>query len=202
MLKHIKDAVDIAKRCGAKFCTVVPGTVDQQSVQSGDKWNKYGGARLAEGYQLANVIELLRECAEILEPHKLTMVLEPLNWFANHGGTFLQRSDQAYAICKAVNSPSCKILFDIYHQQITEGNLIVNIDNSWDEIAYFQAGDNPGRKEPGTGEIHYKNVFQHIHDKAKASKREFIIGMEHGNSSKGKAGEQAVIDAYRAVDAI
>jgi hydroxypyruvate isomerase len=105
------------------------------------------------------VIDLLRRCAEILQPHDLVMVLEPLNWHANHGGAFLRDSDQAFAICRAVNSPSCKILFDIYHQQITEGNLIPNINMSWDEIAYFQAGDNPGRKEPGTGEINYKNVF-------------------------------------------
>lgn len=201
VLKGIREAADIAKRCGAKFCTVVPGSIDQQSANSGQDWNRYGGSRLADGYQLANVIDLLRECAEVLEPHKLTMVLEPLNWHANHGGTFLQRSDQAYAICRAVNSSSCKILFDIYHQQITEGNLIPNIDHCWDEIGYFQSGDNPGRKEPGTGEIHYKSVFQHIHDKSKATGQQFIIGMEHGNSKKGADGEKAVIDAYRAVDA-
>ncbi|MFK7818429.1 MAG: hydroxypyruvate isomerase family protein [Planctomycetaceae bacterium] len=200
VIKKIKEAVEIAERCNAEFCTVVPGSVDQQSVSSGQKWNKYGGARLAEGYQLGNVIDLLRECSEILEPKKLTMVLEPLNWYANHGGTFLVQSDQAYAICRAVNSPSCKILFDIYHQQITEGNLIPNIDMCWDEIGYFQSGDNPGRKEPGTGEIHYKNVFQHIHTKSKATNRNFIIGMEHGNSIKGKDGEQAVIEAYRVVN--
>ena len=116
-----------------------------------ENFNRYGGARLAEGYQLANVIDLLRECSAILEPHKLTMVLEPLNWHANHGGVFLEGSDQAFAVCRAVNSPSCKILFDIYHQQITEGNLVPNIDHCWDEIGYFQTGDNPGRKEPGTG---------------------------------------------------
>ena len=130
----------------------------------------------------------------------MTIVLEPLNWHANHGGVFLQYSDQAYAICRAVNSPSCKILFDIYHQQITEGNLIPNIDLCWDEIGYFQSGDNPGRKEPGTGEVNYRNVFKHIHDKSKATGREFIIGLEHGNSKPGKEGEQAVIDAYRNAD--
>lgn len=199
VLQKMKDAVEVAKRCGATFCTVVPGSVDQQSMQQ-ENWNRYGGGRLAEGYQLANVIELLRECAGVLEPHDLTMVLEPLNWKTNHGGTFLVRSDQAYAICKAVNSPACKILFDIYHQQITEGNLIPNIDQCWDEIGYFQSGDNPGRKEPGTGEIHYQNVFQHIHDRSQKDKRSFIIGMEHGNSQRGRVGEQAVIDAYRAVN--
>jgi hydroxypyruvate isomerase len=197
VLQKIREAVNVAKRTGAKWFTVVPGSVDQQDPS---KWNKYGGPRLAPGYQSANVIELLRRCAEILEPHELVMVLEPLNWFANHGGVFLQFSDQAYAICRAVNSPSCKILFDIYHQQISEGNLIPNIRNCWDEIGYFQSGDNPGRKEPGTGEIHYGNVFKAIHELSKKEGREYIIGMEHGNSMRGEEGERAVIAAYRAVD--
>jgi len=196
ILKQIRESVDVAKRCNAKYMTVVPGSIDQPLNQK----NMYGGPRLAEGYQLANVIDLLRRCAEILEPHDLVMVLEPLNWHANHGGAFLKDSDQAFAICRAVNSPSCKILFDIYHQQITEGNLIPNINMSWDEIAYFQAGDNPGRKEPGTGEINYKNVFKAIHDRASKEGKNFIIGMEHGNSIKGKEGEEALIAAYRGVD--
>ena len=194
VLGEIKASVEVAKRVNAKWVTVVPGSVDQQNAEG--KWNKYGGPRLAEGYQTANVIELLKRCAEVLEPHGIVMVLEPLNWHANHGGTFLRYADQAYMICKAVGSPSCKILFDIYHQQITEGNLIPNIDLSWDEIAYFQAGDNPGRKEPGTGEINYRNVFKHIHSKG----FEGVIGMEHGNSMKGAEGDQAVIDAYRNAD--
>ncbi|WP_417389532.1 TIM barrel protein [Gimesia sp.] len=185
VLKEIKESVEVAKRVNAKWMTVVPGNLDE-----GPR------SRLAEGYQTANVIELLRRCADIFEPHGMVMVLEPLNWFANHGGVFLQGSPQAYALCKAVDSPSCKILFDIYHQQITEGNLIVNIDNSWDEIGYFQSGDNPGRKEPGTGEINYLNVFKHIHSKG----FEGIIGMEHGNSKPGKEGDLAVIEAYREVD--
>lgn len=185
VLKDIKESVEVAKRVNAKWMTVVPGSVDE-----GPR------GRLAEGYQTANVIELLRRCADIFEPHGMVMVLEPLNWYANHGGVFLQGSPQAYALCKAVDSPACKILFDIYHQQITEGNLIVNIDNSWDEIGYFQSGDNPGRKEPGTGEINYLNVFKHIHSKG----FDGVIGMEHGNSKPGKAGDLAVIEAYREVD--
>jgi hydroxypyruvate isomerase len=160
--------------------TVVPGHVDLSQNM---------------GYQTAHVIETLKRASAILEPHGLTMVLEPLN-FRNHPGLFLSESPQAYAICKAVDSPSCKILFDIYHQQIQEGNLIPNIEACWDEIAYFQIGDNPGRNEPTTGEINYKNVFKVIHDKGYRD----ILGMEHGNSMKGKVGEQAVIDAYHAVD--
>ena len=83
----------------------------------------------------------------------------------DHAGQFLSKIPQAYEICRAVDSPSCKILFDIYHQQITEGNIIPNIDNSWSEIAYFQIGDNPGRNEPTTGELNYQNIFEHIHAK-------------------------------------
>ncbi|WP_164101682.1 hydroxypyruvate isomerase family protein [Candidatus Laterigemmans baculatus] len=196
VLTAIRESVDVARRVGARWVTVVPGSIDQPTPEEAAD-NRYGGPRLAEGYQTANVIELLRRASEILEPHDLVMVLEPLNWHTNHGGTFLRDSDQAYAICKAVDSPSCKILFDIYHQQITEGNLIPNIDHCWDEIAYFQAGDNPGRKEPGTGEINYRNVFAHIHRKGFRG----VIGMEHGNSLSGPEGERAVIDAYREADA-
>jgi hydroxypyruvate isomerase len=191
----MKKSVDIAKRVRAKWMTVVPGSIDQPTGK------KRGGSRLAAGFQLGNVIDLLRQCAEVLEPHELVMVLEPLNWHANHGGAYLEHSDQAYAICRSVNSPSCKILFDIYHQQISEGNLITNIDKAWDEIAYFQAGDNPGRKEPGTGEINYLNVFKHIHQRATDASKDFVIGMEHKNSIPGKEGEAALVAAYRAVDA-
>ncbi|MEM6779719.1 MAG: TIM barrel protein [Planctomycetota bacterium] len=196
ILQAMSDAVDVAKRVGATWFTVVPGSVDQQFVDEDRPWNRYGGNRLAMGYQTANVIDMLRRCVDVIAPHDLVMVLEPLNWYSNHGGTFLQRSDQAYAICRAVDSPACKILFDIYHQQITEGNLIANIDACYDEIAYFQAGDNPGRKEPSTGEINYRNVFAHLHAKGYQG----VIGMEHGNSVKGADGEQRVIDAYRMAD--
>lgn len=179
-LDHIKSSVEVAKRSNAKWMTVVPGHLD---------------LRKDMGYQTANVVESLKRACDILAPHKLTMVLEPLN-FRDHPGLFLTKSAQTYEICKAVDSPSCKILFDIYHQQIQEGNLIPNIEASWEEIAYFQIGDNPGRKEPTTGEINYQNVFKYIHEKGFRG----ILGMEHGNSRKGKEGEQAVIKAYRSVD--
>jgi hydroxypyruvate isomerase len=176
-LNDITNSIEIAKRINANWMTVVPGYCD---------------LRKNEGYQTSNVIESLKQASAILEPHGLTMVLEPLN-FRDHPGMFLQHSSQVYEICKAVNSPSCKILFDIYHQQIQEGNLIPNIEACWGEIAYFQVGDNPGRKEPTTGEINYKNVFKFIYEK----KFNGIIGMEHGNSIDGKAGELAVLEAYK-----
>ena len=179
-LEDIRKSIEVAKRVNAKWMTVVPGHADLKKSM---------------GYQTAHVVESLKQASALLEPHDLIMVLEPLN-FRDHPGLFLTESPQAYEICKAVDSPSCKILFDIYHQQIQEGNLIPNIENCWDEIAYFQIGDNPGRKEPTTGEINYKNVFKFIHNKGFSG----ILGMEHGNSQSGKAGELAVIEAYREVD--
>ncbi|MCB0647366.1 MAG: TIM barrel protein [Saprospiraceae bacterium] len=180
-LDYVTKAVDVAKRVNAKWMTVVPGFVDlRQDI----------------GYQTAHVVESLKRASAILEPHGLIMVLEPLN-FRDHPGLFLNKIPQAYEICKAVGSPSCKILFDMYHQQIHEGNIIPNIDLAWDEVAYFQIGDNPGRNEPTTGEINYKNIFKHIYNKGFKG----ILGMEHGNSIKGKEGEEALLKAYREVDA-
>jgi len=179
-LADIRSSIEVAKRVNAKWMTVVPG---------------YDDLQLQKGYQTAHLIEALRRACDLLEPEGLIMVLEPLNP-RDHAGQFLSKIPQAYEICRAVDSPSCKILFDIYHQQITEGNIIPNIDNSWSEIAYFQIGDNPGRNEPTTGELNYQNIFEHIHAKGYQG----ILGMEHGNSEEGKRGELAVIAAYRKVD--
>ena len=178
MIKDCKEAVEVAKRCNAKWMTVVPGNIERS---------------LSMEFQTANVITALRKAAAILEPHGLVMVLEPLS---DNPDLFLRHSDQAYMICKAVSSPACKILFDMYHMQRNEGDIINNIDRSWEEIAYFQVGDNPGRKEPTTGEMNYKNIFKHIFVKGFRG----VIGMEHGNSKPGKEGELALIEAYRLSD--
>ena len=181
LVNKMKAAVEVAKRVNAKWCTVLLDSYDD-----GTEWD----------YQTANAIENLKRCAEVCEPSGLVMVLEPLNPWIDHPGLFLTRIPQAYQICRAVGSPSCKILDDLYHQQVTEGNLIPNIDMAWDEIGYFQVGDNPGRCEPTTGEINYKNIFKHLYNKGFKG----VVGMEHGNSKPGREGEKAVIEAYRTCD--
>lgn len=175
-------AVDVARRCNAKWMTVVPGAFER---------------RLPIGLQHGNVIDTLRAGADVLEKANLVMVLEPLS---DNPDQFLRTSDQTYMICRAVNSPACKILFDMYHMQKNEGHMIPHIDWAWPEIGYFQIGDNPGRKEPGTGEVNYRNVFKHIAAKMQTDRRDFIFGMEHGNAFPGKDGEQKLIDAYVAAD--
>jgi hydroxypyruvate isomerase len=175
-------AVEVAKRVNAKWTTVVPGRYDV-----GLEWD----------YQTANVIDNLERLCELFEPAGLVMVLEPLNPWKDHPGLFLTKIPQAFQVCRAVGSPSCKILFDMYHQQITEGNIIPNVDRAWDEVAYFQQGDNPGRKEPTTGEMNYRNIFRHIHSKGYTG----ILGMEHGVAKPGIEGEKALLEAYRSCDA-
>jgi hydroxypyruvate isomerase len=177
-LKTCRQAVETAKRCNAKYMTVVPG---------------YFQRNLPIGIQTGHVIDVLKQAAAIFEPHGLVMVLEPLS---DNADLFLRTSDQTYMICRAVGSPSCKVLYDIYHMQRNEGNVTAMMDNCWDEVAYIQIGDNPGRKEPTTGEINYKNIFKHLSEKGYKG----ILGMEHGTLRAGKEGEQALIKAYLEVD--
>jgi len=169
----------VAKRVNATWITVVPGDFDRKK---------------SIDMQTANVITALKKGVEILEPAKLVMVLEPLS---DNPDLFLRDVEQAYMICKSVGSPSCKILYDMYHIQRNRGDIIRQIDDAWEEIAYFQIGDNPGRQEPTTGEMNYKNIFKHIHDKGYKG----VLGMEHGISKPGKDGEAALVKAYRDSDA-
>ena len=180
LLQKMNDGVETMKRTGCRQALEVLGRLDES---------------LAWDYQTANVVENLRACVDVCHPAGLVIVLEPLNP-KNHPGLFLTRIPQAYAICKAVNSLSCKIINDLYHQQITEGNLIPNMEAAWDEIAAFHIGDNPGRNEPTTGEINYRNVFRWIHGKGYQG----VLCMEHGQSIFGKDGEQAMIKTYHNCD--
>jgi hydroxypyruvate isomerase len=181
LIAKMKEGVEVAKRTATKWALVVPGRYDE---------------KLNRGYQTANVIDNLRYCCDIMEPAGVTIVLEPLNTLRDHPGLFLTEMPQAYAICRSVNRPVCKIVDDVYHQQITEGNLIPNIEAAWSEIAAFHCGDNPGRNEPTTGEINFKNLFKYIHSKDYQG----VICMEHGMSSRTKEGDARVIEAYRECD--
>ncbi len=181
-LERVRRAVDYHKAIGNKVITVITG-------------NETAG--LSREEQKKNVIEALKRGADVLEGTDLTMALEPLNVLVNHKGYFLSSSSEAAEIINAVGSPHCGILFDIYHQQITEGNLINNIRRYFDLIAYFQIGDVPGRKEPGTGEINYRNVFKAIHEKGYTG----VLAMEHGLSGGGdEAGVLKCFEEYRKAD--
>ena len=175
-----KTTVENAKRVNAKWVTVIVGTEDRS---------------LEHTYQMANAIEQLKYAAEICEKAGVVMVLETLS-FTAHPGLWLQKTSDAYAICRSVGSPSCKILFDTFHQQNTEGSLIRNIDNAFSEIGYFHLGDVPNRTEPGTGEINFKNLISHIHNKGYRG----LYGMEHRQSDPSPAGDEKLLKAYRDID--
>ena len=182
LVAEMRAAVEVAQRVRARWCTVVPGAY---------------APNVERDYQTANVVDNLRRAADVCAETGLVMVLEPLNPWRDHPGLFLTKVPQAFQICRAVDSPCCKILDDLYHQQITEGNLIPNLERAWSEVAYLQVGDHPGRNEPTTGEINYRGIFRWLQERG----YDGIVGMEHGNSRPDREGERAVIDAYRWCDA-
>jgi hydroxypyruvate isomerase len=181
-LDKCRASIDVLKRLNGNFITVICDLFDYS---------------LPMPVQTANVIEALRRACDILEPHNITLLLEPISFPPQFYG---RTSADCYLLAKAVNRKSCKVMFDMYHLQINEGNLIQNMNLVWNEIAYFQIGDVPGRLEPTTGEVNYKKIFQHIYQKAAAENKKFIFGMEHYKSKEGIEGEKALIEAYLKVD--
>jgi hydroxypyruvate isomerase len=181
LTSKMEEGIEVARRTGFKTALVVPGRYDY---------------RIHPDIQLTNVIENLKYCADLVGPEGMTLVLEPLNTLRDHPGLWLTRMPQAYQVCKAVNSPAVKIVDDLYHQQITEGNQIPHNEACWEEKAAFHVGDNPGRKEPTTGEINFKNIFKYLLSRDYSG----VICMEHGRSGRGAAGARKVIEAYRECD--
>ena len=148
-LQAIKDAIPVAKKLGVKkMCVVAGETTDSLSI---DDQNKA-------------VIEALKAAAEIVGPEDIMIILEPLNVLVNHPRQLIVTSKHGAEILRAVGSPHVKMLFDCYHQQISEGNLTGNIQKYKDLIGYFQIADHPGRHEPGTGEVNWGHVLRVIHD--------------------------------------
>jgi len=169
VLDDVRDSVEIAKRVRSQWITILPG--------------RAGDARSAD-LRSDQGIELLKRCCDILEPHGLSLVLEPLTWSTDVAGA------------QVVDSPACKLLFDLCRWDMIGGGLTSNIDSAWPAIGYVQCADNPGRKEPGTGTIDYPRLVRHLVARGYTG----MIGMEHGNSKPGAAGERAVIEAYVAAE--
>lgn len=120
---------------------------------------------LSREEQMQSIIDGLTACVPLLEKAGVTLVIEPLNTRFDHPGYFLARSDEAFAIVREVNSPHVKVLFDLYHQQITEGNLIPNITDNVEWIGHIHVAGHPGRHEPfGRNEIHYPSVLAALKD--------------------------------------
>lgn len=180
-LADIRGSIEVAKRLAATRMTVVTGFTDP---------------KVPLDIQTARVIDVMRRAGDLVAPHGIAMVMEPLNTRTNHPGVYMQTIAQGYAVARGVNSPAVKILADLYHEQIQSGNLIPSLGTCWDEIGYIQFGDNPGRNEPSTGEINFAPIVQWL----KRKRYDGVIGMEHGNATAGRAGEDRLVAAYRAID--
>lgn len=155
----LKDSIAAAKKLACKRMIVTVGQ-EIKGVERAD--------------QHKNIAEALKAGAPAVEEAGITLCLEPLNVLINHKGYYLATSDEGFQIIDEVGSPNVLLLFDIYHQQITEGNVIRNATNNVKKIGHYHVADVPGRHEPGTGEINYFNVFRAI---AKAGYTGFL-GLE------------------------
>lgn len=148
-LEGLRDSIDAAQQLGTR--TLISQVGDFRPGISRDDQHQC-------------LVEGLRAAAPLLENAGITLVIEPLNELVNHPGYYLVRSDQAFGIIDEVASPNVKVVFDIYHQQISEGHLIHNIVNNIERIGHFHAAGNPGRHELQRGEINYPQVFAAIRD--------------------------------------
>jgi hydroxypyruvate isomerase len=158
-VSEIQASIAAAKRLGSKTLIVTTGIEDK---------------RISRAEQHANYVAALKAAAPFAEQAQLTLVLEPLNTKVDHPGYYLQTAKEGFEILDEVGSPSVKMLFDIYHHQIMEGNVIQDITQHISKIAHFHVADVPGRHEPGTGEINYGNVFRAIG----ASGYQGFVGLE------------------------
>jgi hydroxypyruvate isomerase len=150
-VKAIQDACVAAKKLKCRKATVVAG-------------DDVPGLSQAEMHQ--NVITALKSVARIAEDHDLMLILEPMNIRVDHKGHCLYGSGPAIRICQEVGSSHVKINWDLYHMQITEGDLCGHLREGMQagQIGYLQLADHPGRHEPGTGEIHYNRVLKEAYD--------------------------------------
>ncbi|HBQ64814.1 MAG TPA: hydroxypyruvate isomerase [Clostridiales bacterium] len=148
-LEAFRETVRAARILGARNIVVTTG-------------NEINGMPRAR--QHGNIVQALRAAAPWAEDAGIQIVLEPLNVLVDHKGYYLSTTAESVEIIREVDSPAVRILYDIYHQQITEGNLIHNIRSNIEYIGHFHAADVPGRHQPGTGEINYRNVFKAIRD--------------------------------------
>lgn len=175
-VKTVKEACNIAHQLDCRKMTVVAGNIQKDMTQEA---------------MLAQVIKALKRAAPIAEEHEVMMILEPMNGRVNHPGHCLYGSPDAVRICREVNSPFVKINWDLYHMQITEGDLCGRMREGFDQIGYLQLADHPGRNEPGTGEIHYNRVLKEAYELGYRG----YVGLECSPKTTELAAAQAVAKA-------
>ena len=170
-LAAARETIQVANRLG---CNTIITTVGNAQPH------------LADAQMHQSIVEGMKAIAPEAEKAGVTFVLEPLNTLVNHKGYYLWSSAEGFEICREVGSPAVRLLYDIYHQQIMEGNLIQTITENIELIGHFHSADVPGRHEYGTGEINYRNVLARIDETG----YDGYIGLEYkptGNSAASLA---------------
>jgi hydroxypyruvate isomerase len=119
---------------------------------------------LSEEAKHQSVLDGLKMLAPLAEKAGMTLLLEPLNIYVDHAGFYLHHSAVAFDLVRAVGSPRIQVLFDIYHMQVMEGNIIQTMTSNIDLIGHVHVADVPGRHEPGTGELYYPNIFKALRE--------------------------------------
>jgi hydroxypyruvate isomerase len=159
-------------------CSLLSVHIEEVPWAAGGPWYQ----SLSDGRQAAlrrtergNIVRAFQEAAVVAEGEGITLLLEPLNWLVDHAGYYLSSSQEAFEMVQEIDSPAVRVLFDVYHQQITEGNLIMNLTQHLDLVAHVHVADVPGRHEPGTGEINYRNVLAAI----KRAGYDGYVGLEY-----------------------
>ena len=165
LVKQFEDRIVLAKTLGCKRLIGLSGNTRKD---------------VSYEKQMEYVVKCLKRLAPIAEKNDVLIVLEALNPLVDHKGYFMTRTDQTMELIQEVGSPKVKMLFDIYHQQITEGNVIRNFTRNIDRIGHFHVADNPGRKEPGSGELNYTNIFKAIAE----TKYDGFVALECGSTTK------------------
>ncbi len=149
LVKKIGEACQVAKKINCPMMTVVGGN-DQPGMTQEQMHD--------------NIIRGLKLVAPIAEDNQIMLILEPMNIRVDHKGHCLYGSTDAVRICREVNSPMVKINWDLYHMQLSEGDLCGRLRDGFDQMGYLQLADSPGRQEPGTGEIYYPRVLREAYE--------------------------------------
>jgi hydroxypyruvate isomerase len=151
-LRELKENIQISKRLGCRDIMILSEVLaeDLSVIPSKHK--------ISNSKKYLTIYDGLSQAAHLAKKEDVVLHVELLNTIIDHPGYYLNNSKVAFELIEAVNNPNLKVLYDIYHMQIMEGNLINNIESNLDKIGHIHVADVPGRNEPGTGEINYHNI--------------------------------------------
>ena len=173
-LSGLKEAIPVAKKMGTNRLIATVGE-DSGAVRS---------------FQHRSIVSALKAALPVIEENNITLLLEPLNGRVDHKGTYLESSDEGFEILDEVGSANVKLLFDIYHQQITEGDIIRRMKSRVKDIGHVHSAGSPGRHELDTGELDYRKVFSALEEAG----YEGYVGLEYFPIENGLSGLKRMYD--------